>query len=96
MPAIQTLALSALIGVVVGNVMHDELGGKRSSIGVHRPSGKLMSFPQAIVFFTVITIAISGMSGVVSSISAQILGKNIALLIALALVILLLADSYSR
>jgi hypothetical protein len=45
-----------MIGVLIGYSFNEMFGGRRSSIGVHRSDGRLLSFWPGVVLFSLVTI----------------------------------------
>lgn len=96
-PTLTTVAVSALIGVLIGAGVHETFGGKRSTVGVHRRNGQLLSFWPGVVFFSLIMTVASLVTTVVSSAITSALPGIVALIFAiLAVSVFLNISSYSR
>jgi drug/metabolite transporter (DMT)-like permease len=56
MTTLTMVGISAMLGVLIGYGINETMGGRRSSIGVHRRDGRLLSFWPGFLFFSLITI----------------------------------------
>jgi len=96
-PTSTTVAISAMIGVLIGFVVKESFGGRRSSIGVHRSDGRLLSFWPGVAFFAVVTIIAGTFTTVASRILTDMFTGIGALLVAVVGASLFLSmKSYSR
>lgn len=96
-PTLTTVAISAMIGVLIGFLVKESFGGRRSSIGVHRSDGRLLSFWPGVAFFAVVTIIAGTFTTIVSTALTDMFTGIGALLIAIVGVSLFLnMKSYSR
>lgn len=98
MPVNETsVAVAAMIGVLAGFLINESMGGRRSSIGVHRSDGRLLAFWPGLVLFTVVTV----FSGLFSTVTAQAMmtafdGLGALILATFGVAFFLNVQSYSR
>jgi hypothetical protein len=86
-----------MIGVLVGYLIKENVGGKRSKIGVHGPDGRLLSFWDGFLFFSGVAIATSFATDIVVSIVSGNLPVPLGFIIAcLGVALFLTRESYSR
>ena len=96
-PTITTVTVSAMVGVLVGSMVHETFGGKRSSIGVHARNGQLMSFPSGVAFFGFVTLIAGIFSAIVSAfLTTEFTGFGALVIALLGVSIMLYTTSYSR
>jgi hypothetical protein len=96
-PTLTTVAISAMIGVLIGFAVNEAFGGRRSSIGVHRSDGRLLSFWPGVIFFALVTIMAGTFTTMVSTMLTDMFSGLGALLLAVLGVSLFLnMESYSR
>lgn len=91
-----TVAISGMVGVVIGVLVRDSFGGKRSSIGVHRSDGRLVSFWPGVFLFATITILGSFFTTAISSALTDMMAGLPAFILVLFIISLLISQSYSR
>lgn len=95
--SLTSAAVSAMVGVLIGFYINEMFGGRRSSIGVHRPDGRLLPFWKGVIFFAFITVLAGTTSTIIGTMLADVLPGLLALLFSLFWVsVFLNAKSYSR
>lgn len=96
-PTLTTVAISAMIGVLIGYGVHEAFGGRRSSVGVHRRDGRIMSFWPGVFFFAFVTVLAGGFTTAISAMLTDVFPGLFALLLCILAVSLFLnLESYSR
>ena len=96
-PTLATVAVSAMIGVLIGTAVHEFLGAKRSSVGIHRRDGRIMPFWEGVIVFAIV-ISIASFFTTHTSlwITNEFPGMMAVLFCLFWLSVFLSATSYSR
>ena len=93
----EAVAVSGMIGVLIGTFVHGMFGAKRSSVGVHRSDGRIMPYWEGIFAFAFVTFIASLFTTFVSTAITDALPGLPAIVLSLLGVSLLLnATSYAR
>jgi hypothetical protein len=97
MPTLTAVGVSGMIGVLVGYLINELIGGRRSSIGVHRSDGKLLPFWSGFIFFSLV-VFITGLGTALTStlLTNAFSGLGALAIATLGVALFLSVNSYSR